>query len=757
MSSALDDDTRRSLAAGRETAGDMLRAAQKDLQKVFIVWLIGFMGTFYGLRGLVWPFLKEVTKAQMDAALAEDVVIIAQTPFDVILLQAKIALFVGLAVALPPFIYFARDALKARGMWPTSPIPWWKVVPIVTLGVGLFSAGVFYGYFVFFPFTFEFLARITVNSGFQPRYSIVMWAQFIFLLTLSFGLAAQLPLAMTALSYAEIVPYETFRDYWRHAVVAIFVFGALFSPPDPFTQIMWAFPLLVLYGTSLYLSKVVTTTKRASGSISFRGLVGDHWNVLAGAGVAGAAAVYFFYTRGGVAVVNGLLADVGSRYRLKAAGTALPVSPEAAAGLYAAVAVLLYFLAQAVEAVADEQRRSAAGGEPASIDLSELDAAGVRAAPPEAFAGLSEEEALARANEAMDEENPEKAQAILDRFDEAEEAAAEAAEGVEGEDAEGDAGATGDAATAEGGVEEATGGGFGDRASRASETFFSELREGEEDDEGEDDIGGYYTDIRFIFDSLTSKSFRIIAVFMTVLVSVFGWLYIGGIKLIKDDFLSRLPREVTNIEAVDVGVVALHPVEALIFEIKFATLVAALSVLPVIAYYAWPALRERDFVYGRRQVIFGWVAALALGLAGGFALGYAYIAPTVISYLVADAVLADMVISYRITNFFWLIFYTTAGIGLLADIPVLMLLLNTAGVSYRSMRGRWREVTVGIMTFAALFTPASVSTMVGMTIPLMVAYGFGLGALAVLTVGGRYDLSHWLGDPDAADTEVDAA
>ena len=50
MSSALDEDTRQTLDAGRETAGAMLRSAQKDLQKVFIVFLVGFIGSFYALR-----------------------------------------------------------------------------------------------------------------------------------------------------------------------------------------------------------------------------------------------------------------------------------------------------------------------------------------------------------------------------------------------------------------------------------------------------------------------------------------------------------------------------------------------------------------------------------------------------------------------------------------------------------------------------------------------------------------------------------
>ncbi|SFF79328.1 sec-independent protein translocase protein TatC [Halopelagius inordinatus] len=715
MSSALDEDTQQTLAAGRDTAGAMLRAAQKDLQKVFIVFLVGFLGTFYALRLVVWDFLKSVTEAQMSAHIQGNYDIIAQTPFDVILLQAKIGLVSGIILAAPIFVYFSRDALRERGAWPQSPVAPWKLAFIAVTTALLFVAGIAYGYFVFFPFMFAFLAGNAISAGFAPTYSIVMWAQFIFLLTVSFGLAAQMPLAITGLSYAEIVPYETFRDKWRYAVVAIFVFGALFSPPDPFTQIMWALPLLFLYGGSLYLAKVVVTARRGSERVSVPAVARRRWNVLAGSAVLGGLAVYLFYERGGQAGFNGLLARTGSDYRILEPGSTLGLSPEVSLAVWAALGAavfvlgtLAYVVYGAIVEAADPTEPGR--GDPTQLDISRLDAAGVRAAPPEAFGGLSEEEAMAVAGDAVDEGNHEKAQAILDRFDETEEQREE--------------GETEDDDTIE------------DRATRAGGTFLEELTDGET---GEDDIGGYYTDLAFILDSITSKTFRIVVVFMLVLAGTFGWLYTGGIKDVYEGFLAQLPAAVTPSEVINV--VALHPVEALIFEVKFSTLIAALVTLPIVAYYAWPALRERNIVNQRRRSVFLWTGALTVGLLGGFVLGYTYIAPAVISWLVNDAVQAKMIIAYRITNFFWLIFFTTAGIGLLADVPVLMVLLNSTGISYQSMRGRWREVTVGILAFAAVFTPAGIMTMFLVTVPLMAAYGVGLGVLFVVTLGGRRNLA----------------
>ncbi|QCC46465.1 twin-arginine translocase subunit TatC [Halobellus limi] len=732
MSSALDEDTRATLDAGRETAGAMLRAAQKDLQKVFIFFLIGFLGTFYALRLYVWDFLKRVTRAQMSAGVSGDVSIIAQTPFDVILLQAKIGLVVGVVLALPVFLYFSRDALVERGLWPSSPVPVWQLVLIFLGMVTLFVLGVAYGYFVFFPFTFAFLAQNAIAAGFSPTYSIVKWAQFIFLLTASFGLASQLPLAMTGLSYAEIVPYETFRDKWRHAAVGVFAVGALFTPPDPFTQIMWAIPVLALYGVSLYLAKIVTTARRGSEKMDVAASVRAHWNVIAGVGVVGALLVYAFFERGGVGYVNDGLAAIGSDYVILApSSTALLGGYVLLAGVAAAIVAVGYFVYHDLDDLAVVE---AGVGDPSKIDLADLDADGVRAAPPEVFGALSEDEAMAAAGDALDAGERAKAQAIIDRFDE-----------------DGDSGGDGtDGAAAPAESEAATaaesGGSIGDRFSRASSTFFDEFGDDEESggdsdaaDGDESEFEGYYTDIAFILDSITSRAFRIVGLFMLVLAGTFGWLYTGGIKRVYEDFLSRLPAQVTPEEVLNV--VALHPMEALVFEVKFSTIVAGIVTAPVLAYYAWPALRERNIIRQRQRAVFLWTGALAAGLIGGFALGYSTIAPGIISWLVNDAVQANMVIAYRITNFFWLIFFTTAGIGILADVPILMILLNSAGVSYRSMRGRWREVTVGVLAFAALFTPADVLTMFLVTIPLMAAYGIGLGVLFVVTLGGRRDLA----------------
>jgi sec-independent protein translocase protein TatC len=728
VSSAVDDDVAETVATGRAQLGVLLRAAQKHLQKVFIVFLIGFLGTFTVLRLYIWDILKRDLNAH------PDIVIVAITPFEVILLQAKIGLAAGVIIMLPALAYFGRDSLKKRGRWPEN-IPRVKGAAFALISAALFVGGIAYAYHLFFPIMLGFLADNAVGAGFEPTYSISMWAQFIFLLSLSFGLAAQLPLVMSTLSYTGIVPYETFRDKWRYAVVAIFVFGALFSPPDPFTQIMWAVPLVTLYGISLYIANIVVTTKRSRGSIDLRQTASERWNVLVGLYVIGLGLVYVFYTYGGYTAVNSVLVAADSRYRFLDAGVGYGISEPLYLGIVGSIYGIVfavvgfgYFVYDGLEEPADRF-----GPDPGEIDVAELDLEGVQSAPATVFVEMDEDEAVALAGDAMEEDDPDRAQAILDRFDRANAAAGSDDADGEGEtepktdaesetasEAETDPAAT-TAADDEGSLLAARGAGVLDAFS--------------EDDIDEDDIGGYAYDITFILDSVTSKSFRLVGLFAAVMAATFFILYQGGIGQLHQQFISGMPSQFT---AEQVSIVTLHPVEALIFMIKVSVIFGVAAVVPLLLYYAWPALKERGIARGDRRVLLVWGGSLLTSMGLGSLFGFLYVAPAAISWLAADVLRAEMVIAYRISNYGWMVFFFTVGLGLLVMVPVSMILFHRGGiVPYPRMRKRWREFAIAVLALGAFFSPRGVFTMFLLGLPIIAAYAVGLGLLWLYTLGGR--------------------
>ena len=723
----MDEDTVRTVQSGRETLGAMLSAAQSNLQKVFIVFVVGMIGTIMALQYGAWDRLRaDLLYSQMDLTTAQATNIVAVTPFDVILLQVKIGAVIGILMSVPLLIFFGRDGLRRRGWWPTEHVPAWKGALFVVISLSLFAVGVAYAYELFFPIMFNFLAGNALAAGFTPQYSIVKWFQFVFLLAVSFGLAAQLPLMMTILSYTGIVPYETFREKWRLAVLAIFGFGALFSPPDPFTQIMWAMPLCGLYGFSLALSKLAVTVKRSGDLISTRRVAREQWNTVLGAFVAVGGAVYLLLTTSAFDALRAVDAAAapysgslkGNLARpdvLGLSATETAVAIGAVVGLAGAAAVLYYHVLQALsESAVPAGRRH---GDPTAIDIGELDASAVRVAPEEAFEVMTEEEALGHADSALSNDDQEKAQAVLDRWD------------AVHEDGGPDAGQEGGESAAAGAEDQSE-----DSDNVLASTTAGMADAFTEEETTEDDIGGYYYDIRFILDSLLSKAFWILGLFGAVLAGVFLFLYQGGIGAIREVFVGRLPEGMRA----GVNIVTLHPVEHLVFIVKFSTIVGAVAVVPLVAYFAWPALKERGFVVGDRKILLVWGGSLVGALVVGSLVGFLYVAPVTISAIARDQLQANMIISYRISSFGWLVFFLTVGIGLLAEIPITMFLFHRGGIiPFSLMYERWREVVIGIVTLSAVLSPQGIFTMFLVGIPVSLAYLFGLAILWVYTLGGR--------------------
>ncbi|AGB17430.1 Sec-independent protein secretion pathway component TatC [Halovivax ruber XH-70] len=761
MSGVVDEDTAQAINTGRATAGAMVSTARRHLQKVFIFFVIGFIGTFYAMRIWVWDFLEQTAKTNMEGDVAVATELITRTPFEVILLQAKIGLLVGIVFAIPALVYYARGSLQDRGFTSVVPISRLWLVAFGLVSIVLFVVGIVYAFTVFFPFTFLFLGEIAYNAGVKPSWGITEFTEFVSLLTISFGLAAQLPLLMATFSYTEIVSYETFRDKWRHAIVGITVFGAFFSPPDPITQLMWALPLVALYVFSLGLAKLVANTRRRGAAEIGSGV--GHVKRRLGQTIAIVAVVFLAIA---VALAAGARTWVAETIVPELPPAVQPAEPtiigelvveHGTAGLLGAAAILTLGVAALALAVVTVQvlrtpvypRESALATAQTEddVDFTVLDPSDIKRVPAPVFSSMSEDEMMSVAREAMHADDREKAQAIIDRFDsiaaiEEGETAAEASPGeAETQPSEG--------APADGSEGE-------DDSSPLASTAAGMLDPFTESETTEEDLGGFAYDLAFIVESLTSKLIYVVGLFMAVLAGSFLWLYAGGIKRSLRQFVDSVPRELlvevaeSNGATIDESagltqllqdsgfVVALHPVEVLIFIVKVSTILAAVSILPFVCYWAWPAIRERGLARGDRRTFAVWGVSLFLGFAAGTYLGFFYIAPSVISYLITDALANEMVVSYRMKSFFWLVIYTTLGVGFLFNVLVTMVLFHVGNiVSYRTMRRRWRPAVVGIFVVAMFASPSGILKMFAVAIPLSLTYLLGLAVLYVLTAGGR--------------------
>ncbi len=164
----------------------------------------------------------------------------------------KVSFFAGLIGAMP-FILYQLWLFIAPGLYSNEKK---MVIPFVAGGSIMFFIGVIFAYYVVTPFGFQFL--ITFGSFlYTPFINIEDYVGFFTKIMLGFGLAFELPVFAYFLALLGLVTDRTLKDFFKYAVVIIFVLAALLTPPDILTQLLMAAPLIILYGLSILIVRAV--------------------------------------------------------------------------------------------------------------------------------------------------------------------------------------------------------------------------------------------------------------------------------------------------------------------------------------------------------------------------------------------------------------------------------------------------------------------------------------------------------------------
>ncbi len=157
---------------------------------------------------------------------------------------------IGLIVAFP-YVFWEFWRFISPGLHMTEKSISRGAVFSVTV---LFATGVMFGYFIMSPLAVSFLAGYQVSDIVSNEFDITSYISTLSSLVLGSGLLFQLPIVVYFLSKLGIVTPELMRHYRKHAVVVILIMGAVFTPPDPLSQILIALPLFGLYQFSIFIS-----------------------------------------------------------------------------------------------------------------------------------------------------------------------------------------------------------------------------------------------------------------------------------------------------------------------------------------------------------------------------------------------------------------------------------------------------------------------------------------------------------------------
>jgi len=204
---------------------------------------------------------KIIEKVEADL-LPKGAKVVITYPLEYLILKLKISLYLGIAVALPYIAHLTYKTLKERTeLLNNVQISKSKAMWYLVVGVILFATGVAYGYTLMLPLFMQFLYNLAVQQGALAYYSISEFVSFVVLMLVVFGFVFEMPLIMCVLVGNGMVKYRTLKYYRRHLYVAFFIIGAAITPPDVFTQLMVAIPMVVFFEVSLLVIRIIYKDK----------------------------------------------------------------------------------------------------------------------------------------------------------------------------------------------------------------------------------------------------------------------------------------------------------------------------------------------------------------------------------------------------------------------------------------------------------------------------------------------------------------
>lgn len=173
----------------------------------------------------------------------------------------RVSLITAIVIAAP-WIFYQLWMFIAVGLHPRERR---MVLLAVPMSAGLFMGGALF--FVFVVATQVLTFFININKWLHLESAVTFSNHVDLMLTMSlvFAIAFQTPLIVLLLGKMGVVTVKSLCHYRRHVIVAILVLAAMFTPPDPMSQMCLALPLWALYELGILLVRLFVRKRAPAG------------------------------------------------------------------------------------------------------------------------------------------------------------------------------------------------------------------------------------------------------------------------------------------------------------------------------------------------------------------------------------------------------------------------------------------------------------------------------------------------------------
>jgi len=203
----------------------------------------------------------------------------------------------------------------------------------------------------------------------------------------------------------------------------------------------------------------------------------------------------------------------------------------------------------------------------------------------------------------------------------------------------------------------------------------------------------------------------------------------GPIKMVE--LLAQLPdpsqlKPRLQLRRHEIGLSALKIEEPFMIWVKAGLIVGAVIASPMIFYHIWSFVAAGLHSHERRYVYVYLPFSVGLFISG-VALAFFFVLQFVLSFLLQFNGQLDVAVEPRLSYYINFVLLLPLGFGLAFQLPLVMLFLERIGlIPVQAYISSWRIAILVIAVISMLVTPADITSMVSLMVPLVFLYFLGV-------------------------------